>query len=595
MISTRTSVRYVALIAGSALALSACATSGESDPADPQAGEGAAEETTEAGAENVTFTYAYEQEIDSYNSGTADTNASKNVIVLNQVVGGFSQYGPDGSIIPQPEFGTFEVTSEDPLTVEYSFAEGAVWSDGEPIDCDDAMLAWAARQPEFQGVPADEEAGTPAVPGFQSAGVTGYENQQQPQCEDGDTSFTVVYDEPFADYEIMYASGEIVPAHIVEQNSGVEDIIAPISAGDVAALAPAAEFWNTGFNFNPGEWDESVALSAGPYTVDNWQAGQSITLVRNDQWWGEPGQAEQIVIRFIPQDAQAQALQNGEIQAMDPQPSPDLLAQLEAIGSAVAVEPQDQYTYEHWDFNFEGAFADPNLRQAFALCIPRQTMIDNLIAPLNPDAEVLNSRYYFPFEEGYQEVVEASYAGQSEQDIEAARAILEEKGAVGTQLRLGHNNNARRAAEAALIIEACGPNGAGFDVIDAGDETFFDADGGLATRQFEVAQFAWAGSPLKSGSSSTFQTGGGNNNGAYSNPEVDALIDQLNVTIDPDEQQAIVTDIETILWNDLATIPGFSFPGVLATTEDAAGVEYNPTQAGLTWNANEWTRTDSAG
>lgn len=595
MISTRKSAKHIALLAGSALVLAACATSDDAGSDENAADATGGADATQAAGGDVTFTYAYEQEIDSYNSGTADTNASKNTIVLNPVLGGFSQYGPDGTIIPQPEFGTFEVTSEEPLTVEYSFAEGAVWSDGEPIDCDDAMLTWAANSPEFQGTPADEEAGTAATPGFQSAGVTGYENQQQPQCEDGDTSFTVVYDEPFADYEIMYASGDIVPAHIVEQNSGVEDLIAPITAGDTAALAPAAEFWNTGFNFNPGEWDESVALSSGPYTVDNWQAGQSITLVRNDQWWGEPGQSSEIVIRFIPQDAQAQALQNGEIQAMDPQPNPDLLAQLEAIGGSVTVEPQDLYTYEHWDFNFEGAFADRDLREAFALCIPRQTMIDNLIAPLNPDAEVLNSRYYFPFEEGYEEVVEASYDGESEQDIDAARAILEEKGAVGTQLRLGHNNNARRAAEAALIMEACGPNGAGFDVQDAGDETFFDADGALATRQFEVAQFAWAGSPLKTGSSSTFQTGGGNNNGAYSNPEVDALIEQLNVTVDPDAQMEIVKQIETILWDDLATIPGFSFPGVLATTEDVAGVEFNPTQAGLTWNASEWTRTDSAG
>lgn len=579
MINTRKSAKYVALLTGSALVLAACATSG--DDSDDGATAGAEPVENDASAapadDGATFTYGYEQELFSYNSDTAETNASANAVALNPVISGFWYFqGGDGAVVPNEEYGSYEVTSEDPLTVEYTFAEGAVWSDGEPIDCDDAVLYWAAQSGQFEA--------------FSNPGTTGYESTDRPQCEDGDTTFTVVYNTPFGDYEAQY--GAIKPAHVVEQNGGVEDIIAAVDAGDADALAGAAEFWNTGWNFNPGEWDGEVALSSGPYMVESWEAGQSITYVANPMWWGEPPASDTLVTRFIGQDAQAQALQNGEIQAMDPQPSPDLLAQLEAIGDSISFEPQDQFTYEHWDFNFEGPFGEnPALREAFALCLPRQQMIDSLIAPLNPDAEVLNARFVFPFEPTYQEVVEASYGDQSEQDIEAAAAILAENDAVGQELRLGHNANPRRAQEAALIVEACGPNGAGFDVQDIGNEDFFEAEGELATGAFDVAQFAWAGSALKSGSSSTFQTGGGNNNGNYSNEEVDALIDQLNQEIDTDAQIEVIKQIETILWEDLATIPGFSFPGVVATTADAQGVEYNPSQAGLTWNAQQWART----
>ena len=579
MINTRRSAKFVALLTGSALVLAACATSEEpSDGAAPaQSGAAPAESGAAAGGgSDATFTYGYEQEFFAYNNDTGDTNASANAIVLNQVRRGFWLFGPDGTIVPDEEFGTYEVTSEDPLTVEYTFAEGAVWSDGEPIDCDDAVLVWASQSGTF--------------PEFIPAGTTGYENTQRPACEDGDTTFVVTYDTPYGDYTSQY--GSFIPAHIVEQNGGVEDIIAATDAGDPAAMSGAAAFWNTGFNFNPGEYDDTIALSAGPYQVTSWEAAQSITLSANPEWWGTPPASDEVVIRYIAQDAQAQALQNGEIQAMDPQPSPDLLAQLEAIGDSVAVEPQDQYTYEHWDFNFAGPFGENRvLREAFALCLPRQTMIDNLIAPLNPEAEVLNSRYTFPFEESYQQVVEASYQGQSEQDVAAAKALLDGNALTGTVLRLGHNANARRTQEAALIVEACGPNGAGFDVQDIGNENFFEPEGELATGAFDVAQFAWSGSPLKSGSSSTYQTDGGNNNGKYSNPEVDALIEQLNAEADPDAQTELVIQIETLLWEDLATIPGFAFPGVLATTADAQGVEYNPTQAGLTWNMQEWARS----
>lgn len=585
MISTRRSAKYVALLAGSALVLAACATSGES-AGDATAG-GAAEPadtgaSAPAGGSDTVFTYGYEQEVFSYNQDTAETNAAANAIALNQIKRGFWYFGPEGTIEPDTEFGSYEVTSEDPLTLEYTFADGAVWSDGEPIDCDDAVLYWAAMS------------GT--IPGFSQASTAGYESTDRPQCEDGDTTFTIVYNTPFGDYTSQYPN--FIPAHVVEQNGGVEDIIAAVDAADPAALAGAIEFWNTGFNFNPGEWNSEVALSAGPYQIESWEAGQSLTYVANDLWWGTPPASNSIVTRFIAQDAQAQALQNGEIQAMDPQPSTDLLAQLEAIGDSIDSEATDQYTYEHFDFNFQGEFANPVLRQAFALCLPRQTIIDNLILPLNPEAQVLNSRYSFPFEADYEEISEAVYDGQAEQDVEAAAALLAENGLEGTTLRLGHNANPRRVDQAALVVDACGPNGAGFDVQDIGNPDFFEAEAELATGAFDVAMFAWTGSPLVSGSSSTYTTvaegaSKGNNNGYYSNPQVDELIAQLNQEPDPDAQTELIIQLETLLWDDLATIPVFSFPGIVATAADADGVTYNPTQAGLTWNAYEWVRTAS--
>jgi peptide/nickel transport system substrate-binding protein len=100
--------------------------------------------------------------------------------------------------------------------------------------------------------------------------------------------------------------------------------------------------------------------------------------------------------------------------------------------------------------------------------------------------------------------------------------------------------------------------------------------------------FAWAGSPLVTGSSAIYQTGGGSNYGNYSNKEVDKLISQLNQTTDPDAQKQIIIQMETILWDDLATIPVFAFPGIVAYDANATGVEYNATQAGLTWNMQDW-------
>ena len=78
--------------------------------------------------------------------------------------------------------------------------------------------------------------------------------------------------------------------------------------------------------------------------------------------------------------------------------------------------------------------------------------------------------------------------------------------------------------------------------------------------------------------------------GRYSNPEVDALTDQLNQTIDPDAVVDLATQIDTILWEDLATIPVFTFPGLEAhRLGGIEGIEFNPTQSGLTWNIQDWS------
>ena len=68
----------------------------------------------------------------------------------------------------------------------------------------------------------------------------------------------------------------------------------------------------------------------------------------------------------------------------------------------MTVQNFGSFTYEHFDFNFQRPlFQDKAVREAFALCAPRQEIVDTLIKPLNPDAVILNNRCYYPFQEGY--------------------------------------------------------------------------------------------------------------------------------------------------------------------------------------------------
>jgi peptide/nickel transport system substrate-binding protein len=574
-----TAARAIALAAVSALGLAACATSNSGGSTSSSTS------STQASTANTTIKYAYEQEFGSYNNNTADQNASKNAVVLNEVLRGFWQYSPDGTVAPDTEFGTYEKTSDSPLTVKYNINPKAVWSDGTPIECSDMVLTWAANSDQFPTGKKNQD-GTPAQ-AFSTAGSTGYDQANPPQCNKGDKTVTLTYKTPFADWNSLFSNGSILPAHIVEKQSGVTDIIAAVKNKDIAALTKAGQFYNTGWVFKAGQFKADISPSAGPYQISSWQGGQSLTLTPNPKWWGTPPKSKTIIFRFISQDQQAQALQNGEVQVMDPQPNPELLGQLKNIGNSITVQNHDQFTFEHYDFNFRkgNPFADLKVRQAFAKCLPRATIVNNLIKPQNPKAEVQNSLYALPFQPDYKDFSSSNGSSAYDKtDIPGAKQLL---GGKTIPVRIGYQTpNPRRTQEVALVRDSCGQ--AGFKVTDAGQSDFFG--NGLANGNWDVALFAWAGSAIVTSNSSTYVTGGGNNNGKYSNPQVDSLTKQLNSTLDPAKQKDLQAQLDKIVFTqDLASIPAFAFPAVLAADKKIQGVEYNASQADITYNASKWS------
>ncbi|WP_420453357.1 ABC transporter family substrate-binding protein [Ilumatobacter sp.] len=555
-------------------------TDGEAMTTDTTGGSGSA-------GGSGSFAYGNAQEFSNYNNNLGTSNSVKNTIVLNEVQPSpYNFAGPDGGLVLDEELmESVELTSEDPQTIEYVVNPDAAWSDGEPIDCDDFQLQYHANngaylQLDDAGEPVTDDSGTELFL-FDLVGTTGYEDIDTVECSEDGKTITVTYGTAYADWQSLFDG--MVPAHVIGSEAGVDDLLGAFEGDDRESIEAIAETYNTLYTVDPGTIDEATMLSGGPFALGSWEAGQSLTLVPNESYWGTPANGE-VVFRYIAEEAQAQALANGEINAMDPQPTPDLLSTLEGT-DGVTVENGSQYTWEHFDFNFlNETLQDPLVREAFVKCLPRQQMVDNLIVPLQPEAEVLNNRWVMPFEEGYEDTSGGEY---DEVDIEGARALLQEAGQEGLELRIGwfdNGGNQRRTDQVALAVESC--NQAGFNMVDAGSETFFDVE--LAAGDWDIAMFAWAGSPLKSGAIATYQPGSGNNVGSISIPELEPLLAELAGETDPDAQIELANEIDTILWENLATIPVFTFPGVAAYADDAENVIYNPSQNGLTFNASQW-------
>ncbi len=565
----------------------------DDDGAEEPADDGDTEASDDDGGEEpmaTTVSYGNAQEFSNYNNGLAASNSVKNTIIVNEILPSPHDFaGPTGDLTLNGELmDAVNVLSTDPQVIEWVINADAVWSDGEPIDCDDWYLAWQAFGGTWltldeNGDPVIDEESEAEIPLFAVTGSTGYDVIDSVECSDDGKTITTSYGTIFADWRSSFT--QLMPAHVVAREAGVDDLIAAFDGGDQAAVEAMAEFYNTAWAMNPGELlDEALIPSGGKFKLGSWEAGASLTLVPNENYWGTPANGE-VVVRYIAEEAQAQALANGEINAMDPQPTPDLLAQLEGT-DGVVVETGSQFIWEHFDFNFNTVFGDIRVREAFAHCLPRQQMVSNLIQPLDPTAEILNNRYNQPFESGY---VDNSGGRFAEVNIEEAQRLLDESGiSQPVDVRIGwfdNGGNARRTDQVALTVESCNQV-EGFNIIDAGSETFFDVE--LAAGDWDIAMFAWAGSPLKTGSSEIYRTAGGINFGGYGNPDVDALLDAINQELDAQTQVDLSNQVDVILWEDLVTIPVFSFPGVVAYSDNAENVIYNPSQNGLTFNASAW-------
>ncbi|QGQ20081.1 hypothetical protein GC089_13780 [Cellulomonas sp. JZ18] len=155
----------------------------------------------------------------SLNGGTVAGRAPGSVLVRGLVQSGFVTLEADGSVSTDPSFGTVEKVGDAPLTVRYTIAPTARWSDGVPVTPADLLLEWAARSgqldevvPELgaDGRPADPAA-LDAVVAFAATSPVLAHASAVPVV-DGAT-VTVVYDRPVADWQL--ALDVNLPAHVV--------------------------------------------------------------------------------------------------------------------------------------------------------------------------------------------------------------------------------------------------------------------------------------------------------------------------------------------------------------------------------------------
>lgn len=508
--------------------------------------------TTDGVVEGGSITYASDQTLDGFNvNTTTDGSAALQWIMINVFPQAFRAL-PDFRVVKDDNLlDSAEQTGDDPQTIVYKIKKTAVWSDGIPISADDFVYLWESSNGTIEE---------------NDAVNTGYQDIKSVVGSDGGKTVTVVFEKPFAEWQMLFSN--ILPAHIMETASGG---------------------WNDGLD-NPPTW------AGGPFRISSYIKDQSLTLVPNEKWWGPKPNLDSIVVRFgIDAEAVPQALQNNEIDVAYPQPQLDLVEQVEALPG---IESEINYglAYEHLDFNFANPLlAVKEVRQAIAWGIDRDDLVTRTVKQFDDRGTRLDNRIWLTGQPEYA----AHGKDYQKADVDKAKAALEKAGftagADGIYAKDGKKlslriattgGNALREQTEELIQAQLKEVGIEVTIANTPGSAVF---GDFTTGNFDLALFAWIGTPFTvSANSAIFTVGGQQNWSSYENKEVDKLFDQAIRTADRDESVRISQEIDEILWTDLATLPLYAKPTFLPYRGTYANIRDNATTEGPMWNAVEW-------
>lgn len=469
-------------------------------------------------------------------------------------------------------------------TITYKVKPSAVWSDGTPIDVKDFDFAYRMQK-----------SSDPAAGGCADIlSTSGYEQIKSVDGTDNGKTVKVTVSPPYADWKSLFstASNPLVPAHLMDKSSQAE-ICQEVTAGWPIA------------NGLPGD------ISGGPWQLKKSNidmSQQTVILTPNPKYYGTKPKLDRLIVKAVKNDPNTfvPGLKAGEINAVYPQPQLDMVDQIKKLAPNVTSTVNFGLNFEHLDLNTKDPqLADLKVRQAFALALDRQEIVDQTVKQFSSDAKVLDNRVWMTNQPQYKDTAPAQY---KQQNTAQAKQLLESDGytlgADGIYQKAGKRlsfkidttvNNPLRQTTIEVMIPQL--KKAGIEATFNPNPDIFkgpDKPTSLKAGGFQIALFAWVGSPFITTLTNPYLTPSsatqvGQNYSRIGTPQIDALIKQSATETDTSKQADLGNQIDKALWDQMATIPLYQKPTFFAWSSTISGPKDNPTSAGPLWNASAWS------
>jgi peptide/nickel transport system substrate-binding protein len=506
-----------------------------------------------------------------------------------------------------------------------------VWSDGTPITGEDLLLSHVLSSDTYSkaaglGDPKDKKV-APAFNGLGYSGVYADNIVGEPVLSADKMTVTLQFKKKIANWDlygpgpasvhtlVLMAEGATKLGTVAENVAARDRFVKAFTSKDTALLTKMGKVWTNDYTITTvdSKTNPLLLVGNGGFIIDNAVAKTSVTLVKNPKYNSGPamsGTIDKVVFKFIGDGtAAAQALANGELDVYSGQATADGVAKLKAIQN-VNVVGVNNVAYEHWDLHYDtapdeapytGLFSVKDgakslaLRKAFLLALPRNEIMEKLIAPINGVANPIQSTWISPGSAAYDKLVAANgsafYSRGTQETRNASALALVQKyypNVLKSPLKvrvLVPGNNPRRASEFALAKANMAK--VGFELVG---EVRTDWPSKLGNSDYDAYFFAWvASSVTQRQSAEVFDTNGGNNIIGYSNPAVDGIISTLDAPLSESLLIAKYIQIERLTNADAITIGVFIHPGVVAVNKDLKNVKPAPLSPQMVWNYWEWT------
>ena len=452
---------------------------------------------------------------------------------------------PDFSFVPEVLSQEAEV-SLDPFAVTYRIRDDAVWNDGVPVSSRDFVFTWKAFIDRDNQVWERD----------------GYELITDASVID-DKTVRFEFRRAYPEYKLLFQ--DVFPRHVLKDK-----------------------------NLNRA-WGRQIPISGGPFEFKEYIRGSHLTLTRNDDYWGEhQAYLDEIEFRFIFDIAdQIEALRNGEVDLIYPQAHPRLADLYSAPDVSVQTSPS--MVWEHVDMSFRDArLQKPFVRRAIATAIGREEIVEQIIRPLDPDAQVAQSLLFARGEPGYEPHFQ-NYTG----DVAAARGILEDHGCEpdveeiyvcnGKRLHFTYYTtkpNAIRRLLSDMIRDDLADAGIDLEVRRRAPSITFGPRI-LVRARYDLIQYAWVHDVLDF-DREIWGCGGNSNFTGYCNPDVGALLGEATREFDEERRLRLANLADEVMARDMVSLPLYQKPTFLAYDTDLQGLVDNATAEGFTWNIEDW-------
>jgi peptide/nickel transport system substrate-binding protein len=233
------------------------------------------------------------------------------------------------------------------------------------------------------------------------------------------------------------------------------------------------------------------------------------------------------------------------------------------------------------------------------MAIDRQQLLKRTVGQFDSSAQVLGNRIWLAGQPGYQD--DSGDYGRG--DVPAAEHLLEQAGWTrdgngswakgGQRLRLRFSTmteDPMRVELGLLLQDQLKRAGIALEIHNTTVEELFGER--LPHGDFDLAEFAWIGTPFAvSANRDIYTTKGSGNYGGFTDPEVDTLFERATAELEPPRSVALANQIDRRLWERLPSIPLFQRPTFIAWRDTLRNVADNNTVEGPLWNAETWAYT----